>query len=142
MREKDTENMNSYITCTDAFLTLILKERLHFMTCYNNSLVYSSCRMKKEQKEDHSRQPLCTVTKIAQILTTSRNNIWKHYCEMTDFQEKVSQPYTISSVKNMALDKEVNLVCFLSSNCNAISKEQYCMYLTLWLSRIPWILYN
>lgn len=61
---------------------------------------------------------------------------------MTDFQEKVSQPYKISNVKNMELDKEINLICFLSSNCNAISKEQYGVYLTLWLSHIPWILHS
>lgn len=42
----------------------------------------------------------------------------------------------------MKLDKKVNLICFLSSNCNAISKDQCDVYLTMWLSYIPCILHS
>lgn len=43
----------------------------------------------------------------------------------------VSQPYTTYNAKSKDLDKAVNLICFLSSNCNEISKEHYGVYLTL-----------
>lgn len=64
-----TKNINIYITSTYTFLTLILTEWLHFLTCYSNSLVCrsgSSGKVEDEKMEDRSFYLLCSV----------KNNSW------------------------------------------------------------------